>query len=296
MNLIQTIKHILTDILPRQNPIAGRNIAVDRSPSGSIISCLLNPYPHASSVFVRNATGADLPLGTVLAVTGIVENPPAESDIHVEAIVFSVAIPEAGASPVSIAILMEDVPDGYDGRAAISGAAVARLSAAMPSVPGRAAFSGTGTLAPSDDGPVTIVAADNSRLTAVAIIGGNGGTASSQGKQTGAFDVKIDGENVIVYDSSDPDGDYCGYVHAGSKTIHVPKTTLALPTSRQGRIYVNVSYGNPGGWNVSVSYEDGAGNTTFSERIAEVLTSSSHSTVLLSRVLGDIRITGRWLV
>lgn len=245
MNLIQTIKHILTDLLPRQNPIAGRNIAVDRSPSGSTISCLLEPYPHASSVFVRNATGADLPLGTVLAVTGIVENPPDESDIHVEAIVFSVAIPEAGASPVSIAILMEDVPDGYDGRAAISGAAVARLSAAMPSVPGRAAFSGTGTLTPSDDGPVSIVAADNSRLTAVAIIGGSGAIEIYDGPFALSYDaekkkVKVksgymsrNGEFIVV-DNAEINPSNGGYVCVNSTLNSGEWTTPAIRIATPG--------------------------------------------------------------
>ena len=234
MNIIQQIKNIWT-AMSRIKPLPGRNISIDSSPDGSTISCLLDPYPHACSVFVRNATGEDLPRGTVLAVTGIVEPPPAESDIDVEALVFSVAIPDAGSRPVTIAILMEDVSDGCDGRAAISGTVAAKLTRTPETGENWAFPNGQGKLEPSSEGIVGIIdmgeqsERQSDGLWAVAFLssGSNGGSAK------GMFTIvrekdENDQMKCRIVNGNNPKDENCGIAHLNSQPFEVKAIDLPL--------------------------------------------------------------------
>ena len=249
------------------------------------------PFSTFSTITVRNTTQDNIQAYSALKLM-----PTAPARIGAEgmydALVYNVGKP-ANGEVCSLCVNLDYIPAGETGIAVVSGVVpVANggqgaLTAGVPCVPD----GNYGLIQNEDNGYVPFVAGIGNYLTVV--LGGMSAPQQNVQRITGAFDVKLENGNVVVYDSSAPNSAYCGYIHVGSGSIHVPKTTLAIPES-SSHIYANVSWNN--GYSCNLSYENQQSQFVFTETLAAVNVSESGTTVLPSRAVGDIHVLGRWVI
>ena len=198
MNIIQAVKYMMRVLIPQITPIAGEGIEVAKEKEGSVISATFPGWLPHGEVYVFNGTNAAWPAGTVVTLTAAGIADPEEDTLDA-------VIPSAGADG-QFAIIADAIAAGDDGLAAVTGLAVARMSAGWTEA--FAAPDGLGGLAGAASGPFRVIYASQSAGEAlVAFAGGSGGDVSDYYR--GYFKLSITEKTRQVenpdYDPEDPD-------------------------------------------------------------------------------------------
>ena len=121
MNIIQAVKYMMRVLIPQITPIAGEGIEVAKEKEGSVISATFPGWLPHGEVYVGNSTNAAWAAGTVVALGASAVADPLEDTL-------AASIPAAGADG-QFAVLSSDAPAGWEALAAVTGLAVARMSA-----------------------------------------------------------------------------------------------------------------------------------------------------------------------
>jgi hypothetical protein len=135
--------------------------------------------------------------------------------------------------------------------------------------------------------------------------GNNGGISfpvESGDTISGAFDVQLayQEENgsvvpyVHVFDSSNPNSPYAGYVYSGSSSIHMP---TALLTPSAGVVYIDIDYENE---TQTIAIASSLPSLTSLDRrwvyaLAEVTLSNGIYSVHRMQTPGNLQVSGRWV-
>ena len=147
MNIIQAVKYMMRVLIPQITPIAGEGIEVAKEKEGSVISATFPGWLPHGEVYVFNGTNAAWPAGTVVALTAAGIADPEEDTLDA-------VIPSAGADG-QFAVLADAIAVQDDGLAAVTGLAVARMSAGFTEA--FAAPDGLGGLAGATSGPFRVI-------------------------------------------------------------------------------------------------------------------------------------------
>lgn len=198
MNIIQAVKYMMRVLIPQITPIAGEGIEVAKEKEGSVISATFPGWLPHGEVYVFNGTNAAWPAGTVVTLTAAGIADPEEDTLDS-------VIPSAGADG-QFAIIADAIAAGDDGLAAVTGLAVARMSAGWTEA--FAVPDGLGGLAGAASGPFRVIYASQSAGEAlVAFAGGGGGDVADYYR--GYFKLSITEKTRQVenpdYDEEDPD-------------------------------------------------------------------------------------------
>jgi len=167
MNIIQAVKYMMRVLIPSITPVAGEGIAVAKEKEGSVISATFPGWVPHDMVYVANATNAAWTAGTVVALGASGVADPEDDTL-------AATIPAAGADG-QFAILADDVAASSDGLAAVTGLAVAKMSAGFTEA--FAAPDGLGGLAGAISGPFRVIYANSTAQTALVAFAGGGGSA-----------------------------------------------------------------------------------------------------------------------
>ena len=199
MNIIQAVKYILKVLIPQVTPIAGDGIEVAKEKEGSVISATFPGWLPHCEVYVGNSTNAAWPAGTVVALGASAVADPLEDTL-------AATIPTAGADG-QFAVLSEAVAAGDDGLAAVTGLAVARMSAGFTEA--FAAPDGLGGLAGAAAGPFRVIYANQTAGEALVAFAGGGGGGDVSDYYRGYFKLSISAKTRQIpnpdYDPEDPD-------------------------------------------------------------------------------------------
>ena len=158
MNIIQAVKYMMRVLIPQITPIAGEGIEVAKEKEGSVISATFPGWLPHGEVYVGNSTNAAWAAGTVVALGASAVADPLEDTL-------AASIPAAGADG-QFAVLSDAIAAGDDGLAAVTGLAVARMSAGWTEA--FAVPDGLGGLAGAASGPFRVIYASQSALRVAA--------------------------------------------------------------------------------------------------------------------------------
>lgn len=167
MNIIQAVKYMMRVLIPQITPIAGEGIEVAKEKEGSVISATFPGWVPHGEVYVGNSTNAAWAAGTVVALGASAVADPLEDTL-------AATIPAAGADG-QFAVIADDIAAGSDGLAAVTGLAVAKMSAGFTE--SFAAPDGLGGLAGATSGPFRVIYANSTTQTALVAFAGGGGAA-----------------------------------------------------------------------------------------------------------------------
>ena len=199
MNIIQAVKYIMRVLIPQITPIAGEGIEVAKEKEGSVISATFPGWLPHGEVYVGNATNAAWTAGTVVALGAAGVSDPEDDTL-------AATIPTAGADG-QFAILADDIAAGSDGLAAVTGLAVAKMSAGFTEA--FAAPDGLVGLAGAASGPFRVIYASQSAGEALVAFAGGGGGSDVSDYYRGYFKLSISTKTRQIpnpdYDSEDPD-------------------------------------------------------------------------------------------
>ena len=167
MNIIQAVKYMMRVLIPQITPIAGEGIEVAKEKEGSVISATFPGWLPHGEVYVGNSTNAAWAAGTVVALGASAVADPLEDTL-------AASIPAVGADG-QFAVLSSDAPAGWEALAAVTGLAVARMSAGW--MEAFAVPDGLGGLAGAASGPFRVIYASQSAGEALVAFAGGGGAA-----------------------------------------------------------------------------------------------------------------------
>ena len=186
-------------LIPQVTPIAGEGIEVAKEKEGSVISATFPGWLPHGEVYVGNSTNAAWAAGTVVALGASAVADPLEDTL-------AASIPAAGADG-QFAILADAIAAGDDGLAAVTGLAVAKMSAGFTEA--FAVPDGLGGLAGAAAGPFRVIYASQSAGEALVAFAGGGGGGDVSDYYRGYFKLSIVEKTRQVenpdYNPEDPD-------------------------------------------------------------------------------------------
>lgn len=199
MNIIQAVKYMMRVLIPQITPIAGEGIEVAKEKEGSVISATFPGWLPHGEVYVGNSTNAAWAAGTVVALGASAVSDPLEDTL-------AASIPAAGADG-QFAVLSSDAPAGWEALAAVTGLAVAKMSAGFTEA--FAVPDGLGGLAGAASGPFRVIYASQSAGEALVAFAGGGGGGDVSDYYRGYFKLSISTKTRQIpnpdYDSEDTD-------------------------------------------------------------------------------------------
>ena len=281
MNIIQAVKYILKVLIPQVTPIAGEGIEVAKEKEGSVISATFPGWLPYSEVYVFNGTSGAWPAGTVVALTTAGIADPEENTLDA-------VIPSVGADG-QFAVLTDAIPVQDDGLAAVTGLAVARMSAGFTEA--FAVPDGSGGLAGAASGPFRVIYASQSAGEAlVAFAGGGGGAAVDNTpdifkiKDGGGFTLNVSGGTIIT----------------GLTSVVCNDTTLSsLPSNGTRYVVLTLSYSS-GVYSATISLSSSvlyptSTSATYSITLGKIVTiGGSISSIEQWHHPGPVVVVGRW--
>ena len=199
MNIIQAVRYMLKVLIPQITPIAGEGIEVAKEKEGSVISATFPGWLPHGEVYVGNSTNAAWAAGTVVALGASAVADPLEDTL-------AASIPAAGADG-QFAVLADAIAVQEDGLAAVTGLAVAKMSAGFTET--FAAPDGLGGLAGAASGPFRVIYASQSAGEALVAFAGGGGGGDVSDYYRGYFKLSISTKTRQIpnpdYDPEDPE-------------------------------------------------------------------------------------------
>lgn len=281
MNIIQAVKYMMRVLIPQITPVEGEGIKVAKEKEGSVISATFPGWLPHGEVYVGNSTNAAWAAGTVVALGASAVSDPLEDTL-------AASIPAAGADG-QFAVLSDAIAAGGDGLAAVTGLAVARMSAGFTEP--FAAPDGLGGLAGAASGPFRVIYASQSAGEAlVAFAGGGGGAAVDNTpdifkiKDGGGFTLNVSGGTIIT----------------GLTSVVCNDTTLSsLPSSGTRYVVLTLSYSS-GAYSATISLSSNVAYPTstsasYSITLGKVVTSGD--SILSTEQWhhpGPVVVVGRW--
>ena len=285
MNIIQAVKYMMRVLIPQITPVAGEGIEVAKEKEGSVISATFPGWLPHGEVYVGNSTNAAWAAGTVVALGASAVADPLEDTLEA-------SIPAAGADG-QFAVLSSDAPAGWEALAAVTGLAVARMSAGFTEA--FAAPDGLGGLAGATSGPFRVIYASQSEGEAlVAFAGGGGAAPVVQDNYVDMFKVTHNTADNRIYVSG-------GVIVNGTTVINCNAYNFSSRAAGSLRyIVLGVGYNNSTQQysatiteNTSVEYP--TSNTSFILTLASVYWDTSTScTITLYRCPSPVYIQNRW--
>jgi hypothetical protein len=201
MNIIQAVKYMMQVLIPSVTPVAGEGIMVAKEKEGSVISATFPGWVPHDMVYVANATNAAWTAGTVILLGASAVSDPEEDTL-------AATIPTAGADG-QFAVIADDVAASSDGLAAVTGLAVAKMSAGFTEA--FAVPDGLGGLAGAASGPFRVIYASQSAGEALVAFAGGGGGGDVSDYYKGYFKLSVVEKTRQVenpdYDPEDPDSE-----------------------------------------------------------------------------------------
>ena len=280
MNIIQAVKYMMRVLIPQITPIAGEGIEVAKEKEGSVISATFPGWLPHGEVYVGNSTNAAWAAGTVVALGASAVADPLEDTL-------AASIPAAGADG-QFAVLSSDAPAGWEALAAVTGLAVARMSAGFTEA--FAAPDGLGGLAGAAAGPFRVIYASQSAGEAlVAFAGGGGGGGGDDTPDI--FKIK-DGGGLTLNVSG-------GTIITGLTSVVCNDTTLSLPSSGTRYVVLTLSYSS-GAYSATISLSSSVSyptstSATYSITLGKVVTSGGGvSSIEQWHHPGPVVVVGRW--
>ena len=284
MNIIQAVKYMMRVLIPQITPIAGEGIEVAKEKGGSVISATFPGWLPHGEVYVGNSTNAAWAAGTVVALGASVVADPLEDTL-------AASIPAAGADG-QFAILADAIAAGNDGLAAVSGLAVAKMSAGFTEA--FAVPDGLGGLAGAVAGPFRVIYASQSAGEALVAFAGGGGAAPAPvaDNTPDIFKAKI---NTAI-SKIDVSG---GTAVNGNSTINCSSASFNFPSNNASYyVLLTITYSN-GSYSASLSTVSSATwptalSATYTLTLAHVVNTSGVISVEFMRYPSPVYITGRW--
>ena len=234
MNIIQAVKYMMRVLIPQITPIAGEGIEVAKEKEGSVISATFPGWLPHDQVYVFNGTNVTWPAGSVVALDAAGIADPEEDTLDA-------IIPAAGADG-QFAILADDVAASSDGLAAVTGLAVAKMSAGFTEA--FAAPDGLGGLAGAAAGPFRVIYANSTAQTALVAFAGGGGAAIVADNTPDIFKIK-EGSGFTLNVSG-------GTIITGLTSVVCNDTTLSLPSNGTRYVILTLSYSS-GAYSATIS-------------------------------------------
>ena len=285
MNIIQAVKYMMRVLIPQITPIAGEGIEVAKEKEGSVISATFPGWLPHGEVYVGNSTNAAWAAGTVVALGASAVADPLEDTL-------AASIPAAGADG-QFAVLSSDAPAGWEALAAVTGLAVARMSAGFTEA--FAAPDGLGGLAGAAAGPFRVIYASQSAGEALVAFAGGGGVAPVvQDNYVDMFKTTHNTADNRIYVSG-------GVIVNGTTVINCNAYNFSSRAAGSLRyIVLGVGYNNSTQQysatiteNTSVEYP--TSNSSFILTLASVYWDTSTScTITLYRCPSPVYIQNRW--
>ena len=282
MNIIQAVKYMMRVLIPQITPIAGEGIEVAKEKEGSVISATFPGWLPHGEVYVFNGTNAAWPAGTVVALTAAGIADPEEDTLDA-------VIPSAGADG-QFAVLADAIAVQDDGLAAVTGLAVARMSAGFTEA--FAVPDGSGGLAGAASGPFRVIYASQSAGEALVAFAGGGGAAPVVDNTPDIFNAK----NNTTTSKIDVSG---GKVINGNANISCSGVSLNYPANNNlyyvvlTVTYSNNSYSASIGTSTSEIYPV-ALTATYTLMLAKVENVSGEIIITNLRYPSPVYINGRW--
>ena len=279
MNIIQAVRYILKVLIPQVTPIAGEGIEVAKEKEGSVISATFPGWLPHGEVYVGNSTNAAWAAGTVVALGASAVADPLEDTL-------AATIPAAGADG-QFAVIADDIAAGSDGLAAVTGLAVAKMSAGYTEA--FAAPDGLGGLTGAASGPFRVIYADSTAQEALVAFAGGGGVAVDNTpdifkiKQGVGRVVNISGGNIVN----------------GLTVISCNGVSLTIPASSTRYIVLSLTYSS-GAYSASITALSTAtyptsGSQVYSLTIGKVVTNANDiATIEQWHYPNDVIVIGRW--
>lgn len=215
-------------LIPQVTPVAGEGIEVAKEKEGSVISATFPGWLPHGEVYVFNGTNAAWPAGTVVALTAAGIADPEEDTLDA-------VIPSVGADG-QFAVLADTIPVQDDGLAAVTGLAVARMSAGFTEA--FAVPDGLGGLAGAASGPFRVIYANSTAQTALVAFAGGGGAAPAP-----VADNTPDFFKIYEYSATSVKVK-SGSVYLGSLNAVSNESSAITVNSTKKYIYVQVTYSN----------------------------------------------------
>ena len=228
MNIIQAVKYIMRVLIPQVTPIAGEGIEVAKEKEGSVISATFPGWLPHGEVYVGNATNAAWTAGTVVLLGASAVSDPEEDTL-------AATIPTAGADG-QFAVIADDITAGSDGLAAVTGLAVAKMSAGFTEA--FAVPDGLGGLAGAASGPFRVIYANSTAQTALVAFAGGGCAAPAP-----VVDNTADFFKIYEYSATSVKVK-SGSVYLGSLNAVSSESSAITVNSTKKYIYVQVTYSN----------------------------------------------------
>ena len=288
MNIIQAVKYMMRVLIPQITPIAGEGIEVAKEKEGSVISATFPGWLPHGEVYVGNSTNAAWAAGTVVALGASAVSDPLEDTL-------AASIPAAGADG-QFAVLSSDAPAGWEALAAVTGLAVARMSAGFTEP--FAAPDGLGGLAGAASGPFRVIYASQSAGEALVAFAGGGGAAPAP---SGGGLNYVDQFKVTYDESQNRINVSGGVIVNGTTEINCNSNSFSAYSAGSTRyIILSVTYNNSTSTytaaiqnNQALTYP--SDNSSFTLPIASVYWDTGAScTITYYRTPAPVYITNRW--
>lgn len=281
MNIIQAVKYMMRVLIPQITPIAGEGIEVAKEKEGSVISATFPGWLPHGEVYVFNGTNAAWPAGTVVALTAAGIADPEEDTLDA-------VIPSAGADG-QFAIVADAIAAGDDGLAAVTGLAVAKMSAGWTEA--FAVPDGLGGLAGAAAGPFRVIYASQSAGEALVAFAGGGGGGVAVDNTPDIFKIKQDSGRVVNVSG--------GNIINGLTVISCNSVSLTIPASSTRYIVLSLTYSS-GAYSASITASSTAtyptsGSQVYSLTLGKVVASANDITTIEQwHYPNDIIVIGRW--
>jgi hypothetical protein len=282
MNIIQAVKYMMRVLIPSVTPVAGEGIMVAKEKEGSVISATFPGWVPHDMVYVANATNAAWTAGTVVALGATGVSDPEDDTL-------AATIPAAGADG-QFAVLADDVAASSDGLAAVTGLAVAKMSAGFTEA--FAAPDGLGGLAGAASGPFRVIYANSTTQTALVAFAGGGGGGGVVDNTPDIFKIK-EGSGFTLNVSG-------GTIITGLTSVVCNDTTLSsLPSNGTRYVVLTLSYSS-GAYSATISLSSSVSyptstSATYSITLGKVVTSgNSISSIEQWHHPAPVFVVGRW--
>jgi hypothetical protein len=272
-------------LIPQITPIAGEGIEVAKEKEGSVISATFPGWLPHGEVYVFNGTNAAWPAGTVVALGASAVADPLEDTL-------AASIPAAGADG-QFAVLADAIAAEDDGLAAVTGLAVAKMSAGFTEA--FAVPDGSGGLAGAASGPFRVIYANSTAQEALVAFAGGGGTAPVvQDNYVDMFKVTHNTADNRIYVSG-------GVIVNGTTEINCNSNSFSASSAGTTRyIELNVTYNHSTSTYTAVIQNNSAltypsNNSSFTLPLASVYWDTGSScTITYYRTPTPVYITNRW--
>lgn len=284
MNIIQAVKYMMRVLIPQITPVAGEGIEVAKEKEGSVISATFPGWLPHGEVYVGNSTNAAWTAGTVVALGAAAVSDPEEDTL-------AATIPTAGADG-QFAVIADDVAASSDGLAAVTGLAVAKMSAGFTEA--FAVPDGLGGLAGAASGSFRVIYANSTAQTALVAFAGGGGAAPAPvaDNTPDIFKAKINTTTSKI----DVSG---GTAVNGNSTINCNSASFNFPSNNTSYyVLLTITYSN-NSYSASLSTVSSATwptalSATYTLTLAHVVNTAGVITIEYMRYPSPVYITGRW--